>query len=463
MSQITRSLVGALLLDACASSADGRFPPARHDATVVEATPDIAGPRDQPTPEDLFAWDAGVPDAVTAVRPPLTASSPERRLFVQHGVTMVVTPDKIRYGWGDRLGYAIGVANPAPVLRVMRVPWDDLRYEYSFTINNVVHPPLSYRVCRRERSGRRAVQCWGANRYASLGRPDVEAEGFLPLPGDPPVIEGADRLITGDIGGCVGRSDGVWCWPRRPEGWPSVPPAPSDARPQRFSEVSLCAFIPALTRAVTGDAGIECGYDCNSRQLLCRWQAYDVWGQRDPRTAEGFFAPIATLGNVNVASISMAYGGNTFVSLDDGTLLCRGGCGGEVAGTPGARHDDFRPIRGLPPVAFAAGTGLPIQTAGPSGGGLCVLLRDGTVRCWGLCPPWLGRFCNPMQPVLEPPMEVPNLRNVIELALSETHACALTSGDEVWCWGDNRAHAVQPDGPAGMIREPVRVDLPERP
>ncbi len=60
-------------------------------------------------------------------------------------------------------------------------------------------------------------------------------------------------------------------------------------------------------------------------------------------------------------------------------------------------------------------------------------------------------------------MEVPHLRNVIELAVSETHACALTSGNEVWCWGDNRAHAVQPDGPADTIWEPVRVDLPVRP
>lgn len=456
-----RLLVGALLSGACASSSDGQFPPARRDATVVEVTPDVAGPRDQTSPDDQLPWDAGAPDAATVVRPPLTASSPERRLFVQHGVTMVVTPDKIRYGWGDRLGYAIGVANPAPVLRVMRVPWDDLRYEYSFTINEVVHPPFSYRACRRERSGRRAVQCWGANRYASLGRPDIEEYGFLPLPGDPPVIEGADRLITGDIGGCVGRSDGVWCWPRRPEGGIGVTPSPTDARPQRFSEANLCAFIPALTRAVTGDAGIECGYDCNSRQLLCRWQAYDVWGQRDPRTAEGFFVPVATL--ANVASISMTHGGNTFVSQDDGTLLCRGGCGGEVAGTRGAPHADFRPIRGLPPVAYAAGLSLPSETGGSWGTGMCVLLRDGTVRCWGLCPPWLGHYCNWMRPVLGPPMEVPNLHNVIELAVSETHACALTSSNEVWCWGDNRAHAVQPDGPADTMWEPVRVALPERP
>lgn len=447
---------GMAALAACSSSTNGGFPPAPRDATIrSDASVGIVGPHDRlPVPPDVAASDASERDAPRVVRPPVTMGGPDRRLIVQPGVTMVVTPDKIRYGWGDRLGYALGILDPAPVRRVMRVPWDDLRYEYSFTINARSAPYPSYRACRRERGGRRAVQCWGANAYGGLGREDIVREEFLPVPGDPPVIAGADVLTTGNNGGCAGREDGIWCWPRVRFGEPLEAMVPADALPERRWSGRICAFITPVVNGL--GQGDQCAYDCDQEQIVCRGEVRDAFGDLDPVAIRGTFVPVATVRSV--ASISANAGSGLFAALQDGTLLCRGLCGGS-AGAPGLPHYDFQPIRGLPPVAFAAGTGL--GTEENPAGKLCVLLRDGTVRCGGLCNPWIGFECPGLRG-MAPLREVANLRNVIELSVSEGHACALTNSNEVWCWGDNRDHAVQPDGPATTIWEPVRVDLPAR-
>jgi hypothetical protein len=87
--------------------------------------------------------------------------------------------------------------------------------------------------------------------------------------------------------------------------------------------------------------------------------------------------------------------------------------------------------------------------------------------CWGECNyHYLGPACDPdtggghyLQPT-----RIPGLTNVVELALGWRHACALTGSHELWCWGNNEFHAVDPTGDIEqqlVYWSPVRIDVPD--
>ena len=66
----------------------------------------------------------------------------------------------------------------------------------------------------------------------------------------------------------------------------------------------------------------------------------------------------------------------------------------------------------------------------------CLIVSDGTVKCWGLnTSGQLGDGTNYGPRLL--PTTVTNLSGAVSLALGESHACALLSNGTVKCWGDN--------------------------
>lgn len=94
------------------------------------------------------------------------------------------------------------------------------------------------------------------------------------------------------------------------------------------------------------------------------------------------------------------------------------------------------PARNLPPVDLSTGR----STS-------CAVLDDGTIRCWGsdLRDPGVGvrggltpDLCidqsdNPRFDVS--PRDVPGIRDAVEVAVGDRHACARTKTGGVWCWG----------------------------
>ena len=95
-------------------------------------------------------------------------------------------------------------------------------------------------------------------------------------------------------------------------------------------------------------------------------------------------API-DLGSGRTATAVAAGSSATCALLDNGTVKCWGG-GGEVAAAPG----EFWNFRGDHPgemgdnlTAKRLGTGRTATAVSASGGVACVLLDDGTVKCWG--------------------------------------------------------------------------------
>jgi alpha-tubulin suppressor-like RCC1 family protein len=66
----------------------------------------------------------------------------------------------------------------------------------------------------------------------------------------------------------------------------------------------------------------------------------------------------------------------------------------------------------------------------------CAVLIDQTVRCWGLNPGGLS-LPGETRDESATPTAIGGLRNVEQLAVAESHACAVVKGGGVWCWGTN--------------------------
>jgi hypothetical protein len=84
----------------------------------------------------------------------------------------------------------------------------------------------------------------------------------------------------------------------------------------------------------------------------------------------------------------------------------------------------------------------------------CALLRDGTVWCWGTNS--YGAVGRPVEgtfPCHPDPRPVPGVADVVQIAVSDVHTCALQKDGAVLCWG--RVLAGGADTPI-----PVRTQLP---
>lgn len=67
----------------------------------------------------------------------------------------------------------------------------------------------------------------------------------------------------------------------------------------------------------------------------------------------------------------------------------------------------------------------------------CALLDTGDLWCWGRnCDGQLGDGATAQARTSA--VCVQGLQDVTDIGLGETHSCALTVGNEVWCWGDNQ-------------------------
>ena len=433
---------------ACAGSAGSAPPSTRRDAGSTDLSSFLDRSDLTDRPSDDLASDGTIIDAPADVperRIPYVSRAPSNRLLVLGGATMFVTADKVRYGWGDVLEGVLGQRIPDPLpprRRVERVDLDEERYHHDFSPDG---------ICRWRKVGGGPVQCWGW-----LGVSRIQIQLFVPEPRDE-AFSNADLV---EVIGCASRADGVWCWPPRNHQRPDFVPVAT-----RRYDRPFCTFIP--TRRGLGLPLTRCGYDCGRQQIVCngRWWTYEIAG--DDAGSPGDLGTLDNYGWVvpfrDVVSIGYP-GGTTFlVTRSDGTLWCRGPCGGDRVGTFGPSHDDFRQVLGLPPVVYAEG-GSPNPGRDAGSYSACALLRDGTVTCWGGCSPQLGGGrCILDRNTVHVVERVGGLTNVVELALNGSVACVRTADKQVWCWGDNSGHAVQPELDTRLIWEPVRVEMPTRP
>ena len=123
-----------------------------------------------------------------------------------------------------------------------------------------------------------------------------------------------------------------------------------------------------------------------------------------------------------------------------------------------------------PPIALAndGGVATTLLDAAPAvpgkvsaifaGGWRSCALRGGDLVCWGNAAHGaLGPDVALTQSAV--PAKIPDVANVVEVALGESHGCARTAGGEVWCWGGNEYGQRGDTTPADAAR-PIRVKLP---
>jgi alpha-tubulin suppressor-like RCC1 family protein len=85
----------------------------------------------------------------------------------------------------------------------------------------------------------------------------------------------------------------------------------------------------------------------------------------------------------------------------------------------------------------------------------CVLLKNGTVQCWGdNSGGELGTGGAPASSSV--PLAVSGISNVVQIAAGVENACALESNGSVWCWGLNPDGRVG-NGTTGNVLSPVQV------
>lgn len=99
--------------------------------------------------------------------------------------------------------------------------------------------------------------------------------------------------------------------------------------------------------------------------------------------------------------------------------------------------------------------GVPIDV---SAGGLtqCVVMDDGTVRCWGENTyGQLGLGCT--SPSWNTPIEVPGIASATRVFVGQSMACALISGGRLSCWGRNQVAQLGAGYLAPSVPWPVEI------
>jgi len=376
------------------------------DSSDENSTADLPGGETN----DDAAVDAGAADAPTdaadGMESPrvIVRDGDHRRLFLHLGATIVVNRAGRAFGWGDYLGTMLGTSARTPVRRPVPLKFDFSAYQYSFGA-------LSGGWMRRVRSG------------------DGEVDISTPTSRSPFGV--VDRFVIGASnisrsGYCAVRSDGTWClW----SSWPS---------PRRISTTRFCAFVTGYHNM----QDIACNYDCVAGSIACR----------DRDTPEGPYMPYASFGG----AVALELGDRTDLAVrSDGSLWCRGACFGLERDNPGTPPEFFRRALGIDAVVSVAYSPPPTNTG-------CALRSDGTVWCWGTRSRLIGRSIGPDDTgEFLRPAPILGLRDVVDVEVSAYHGCAITRAEEVWCWGGNDLHGVQPESSEEDMITPVRVLLPE--
>lgn len=261
------------------------------------------------------------------------------------------------------------------------------------------------------------VFCWGKNDRGQLGAglPDTERAEPVRVPG----IEGARALAVGHWHSCALLSDGsVSCWGWNVHGQTGsdvyyAPEARELVRPEPVAGLSRVSGLEAgrdQTCALVG-AAVSCfGTSYLSSQKRARgWHHNEPW-------------PVPELSDL----ISL--------SLHDETA-CGVFAGGGV-GCWGSGAFSLLPSRPL-------GTDrvMSIEVAGATrvvtgAHHACAITERGRVSCWGIDGGGrLGRGRVIEGWDASGPEEIPGLSGVTDLALDALSTCAVTSRQELWCWG----------------------------
>lgn len=276
-------------------------------------------------------------------------------------------------------------------------------------------------TCVRTRGGE--VVCWGnAGLFADSGDWAVPSR----LAG----VSDAAELDVAGRHGCIVRAHGTaWCW-----GPAYDPVVDGDLEVSRGLQLVPVAGLGDVVQIASG-AGHSCALHADG-QVTCWGDGPDGQLGREDAHADGEYAvAIPDLTGVT----ELAAGLDHTCALRDGDVLCWGANDVGQLGSSGG--DTFAPS-----VVEDLGE---VVSIGAGGTGTCAVLSDGAVSCWGFIGPGRSELdfgSGPPSPcqdsptwTCDGPTRIEGLSAVSRVVVGKEHACALTEGGELRCWGSNRA------------------------
>ncbi len=268
--------------------------------------------------------------------------------------------------------------------------------------------------CARLTAG--TVQCWGGNSSGQLGN------GNTTLQKTPVAVKnltGAVAIEAGNGDSCALLSGGtVKCWGKNSSGQLGNGNTTNSSTPVTvtgLSNVTAIATGAFHSCAVVSGGTVKC------------W-GYNGFGQLGNGTTNNSSTPVAVIGITG--AIAIAAGDNDSCAvLTNRTARC---WGSNDSGQLGDGEFTTR-FSATSVVVHNLSTATSIANGARH---VCVLLADGTPRCWG--DDALGQTgWDGGEPVANPTPINGGVSGVTELTTGGVHSCARLSNATVKCWGDN--------------------------
>ena len=296
-----------------------------------------------------------------------------------------------------------------------------------------------------------AVRCWGFSAEGALGYGDSQAIGD----NESPVVAGDVKLGTGrtavavaagDFHTCALLDNGtVRCWGYGGDGrlgYVSEASVGDDEDPGSVGPVNL--GLGRTAKAITAGGAHTCAILDNDALRCWGYGFNGQLGYGDQNSigdseTPGSAGPVS-LGSGRTAKAVAAGSAHTCAILDDGAVRCWGaGLRGQLGYGNTSGLGDFSTPDQVLPVSIGAERRAEAVSAALSE--TCVVLDNGTVRCWGAGEGGRLGYGN-TEPIgdTEMPDSVPavNLgagRTASAIAVGGTHVCGLLDGGDVRCWG----------------------------
>jgi alpha-tubulin suppressor-like RCC1 family protein len=280
--------------------------------------------------------------------------------------------------------------------------------------------------------------CWGGNGSQELGS---QARSITePRPVFVGGLSSAKSVAAGGLETCALLEDGtISCWGDNT--WGQLGRGNAET-PSSSTPSPVAGLSGVLAVAVSGpgeDNPFASGQDHFACALLTSG-AVDCWGlstSDEVGTADVgqliFPSPMPVAGVTSAVAVGLGASGVCAV-LSDGTVACWGSGFGGVLGQaepPGGNSPTPVMIEGLPGPALAVTGGTYHR---------CALLRDGTVWCWGSDvggQGLIGAGTATAGIIVRTPVAVSNLSGVTQVSAGPFHTCAVRADGTVWCWGQN--------------------------
>lgn len=334
--------------------------------------------------------------------------------------------------------------------------------------------------------------CWGLNEYGQLGNGSTQSS-TVPTP----VVGLESRVVQIAAGSdhtcAVMDSGGVKCWGGNWLG------SLGDGTWKNSTIPVDVVGLSGSAETVSAGVGHSCAVLRRSRAVQC-WGANYTYGMLGNGSTQSSNTPVSVVGLPGpVQDVSAGWFQTCAVTVAGG-LWCWG------RNDSGQVGDGTRQTR-LSPVSVLGLSSDVTQVTRPNGH-VCALTSSGKVRCWGdneSGEHGTGGYVSTLKPqttvklparatnvvagptfscalagqrtfcwgsnyygelgigkalAMPRPAELKGLRGVARLSAgSWTHACALTTGGTLSCWGDN-SHGQLGDGSTASRRTPVQVAAP---